>query len=269
MIFSILIAHYNNWDYFQACYQSIIQQTYQEYEIIIVDDCSTDDSFAKLKCLAQQDNRIKLFQNSSNLKVGYTKKRCIDEATGELCGFLDPDDMLDPDALNFAVEAYKNNKSIVATYSKIRLIDENAKPKGIFKFSKPVKNNNQLFFNINFEVAHFFTFKRAIYQQTSGINPELTSSVDQDLYLKLYDKGSFLFINEYHYLYRLHPKGVSQDKSKKEKLKQNWNSVLRSTCKRRGIQKLYGQNLENIVSLSNFIFEKENTFFKKIIRKLL
>ena len=48
MIFSILIAHYNNWDYFQECYQSINNQTFKDFEIIIVDDCSTDDSFQKL-----------------------------------------------------------------------------------------------------------------------------------------------------------------------------------------------------------------------------
>ena len=268
MKFSILIAHYNNWDYFKECYQSIIEQTYQNFEIIIVDDYSTDDSYEKLEDLAQKDDRIKLFQNSSNKKVGYTKKRCVDESTGEICGFLDPDDMLDANALKLAVDVYKNKKNIVATYSKIKLIDENSQPKGFFKFSKEIKNQNRLFFNINFEVAHFFTFRKETYQQTSGINAKLTSAVDQDLYLKLYEKGSFLFINEYHYLYRLHSKGVSQDKSKKEKLNQNWNSVLLATCKRRGIQKLYGQKLEDIKSLSTFIFEKENTIFKKILRKI-
>ena len=46
---SILIAHYNNYNYFKQCYESLKKQTYQNFEIVIVDDCSTDDSLEKIK----------------------------------------------------------------------------------------------------------------------------------------------------------------------------------------------------------------------------
>ena len=51
-----------------------------------------------------------------------------------------------------------------------------------FDKTEKIKNKNLLFFNVNFEVAHFFTFKRNVYLETEGINEELTSAVDQDLY---------------------------------------------------------------------------------------
>lgn len=269
MTFSILIAHYNNWDYFRECYQSILNQTYQDYEIIIVDDCSTDDSYAKLVELAKQNDKIKLFQNPENKKVGFTKCRCVEEASGEICGFLDPDDKITETALQEVVEAYQADSNIIATYSKIKLIDSNSKEIGDFKLTRKIKNNQKTFFNINFEVAHFFTFKKKKYNQTEGINPSLTSAVDQDLYMKLYEKGEFYLINSFQYLYRLHDKGVSQDKSKKRKLNQNWNQVLADTCKRRGIEKLYGKNINEIDDLSRFIFQNENTWIKKILRKIL
>ena len=268
MKFSILIAHYNNWEYFQECYKSIISQTYQNFEIVIVDDFSNDDSFEKLSDLAQKDSKIKLFRNTENKKVGFTKSRCVNEANGEICLFVDPDDKIAFKALETINETYINNPSIIATYSKIKLIDENSNFKGIFKQSQKIKNNQLNFFNINFEVAHLFSFKREAYNKTIGINEKLTSAVDQDLYMKLYEIGEFYFINSYQYLYRIHDKGVSQDKTKKDKLGINWHQVLFDTCKRRGITKLFDKSVDSIDSLPKFIFQKENTLFRKLKRKL-
>ncbi|MGL5233702.1 MAG: glycosyltransferase family 2 protein [Empedobacter falsenii] len=269
MKFSILIAHYNNWNYFQECYQSIKNQTYHDYEIVIVDDCSTDDSYEKFTELSRKDDKIKLFQNSENKKVGYTKRRCIDEASGEICGFLDPDDMITVSAIEEVMNCYHSNPHIISTYSKIKLINEKSEEIGEFKNTLKIKNGDKLFFNINFEVAHFFTFKKEFYNKTEGINFELTSAVDQDLYMKLYEKGGFYFLDKYQYLYRLHEKGVSQDKSKKDKLNKNWHIVLLTTCKRRNISVLYGKKVESIENLPRFIFDQENTFFKKLKRKFL
>lgn len=267
MTFSILIAHYNNWNYFQECYQSILKQTYQDYEIIIVDDCSTDNSYERLVELSKQNNKIKLFRNSENKKVGFTKRRCVEEASGELCGFVDPDDKISETALQEIIDTYKLNPDVIATYSKIQLINSNSNDIGEFKLTRKIKNDQKTFFNVNFEVAHFFTFKREVYKKTEGINVRLTSAVDQDLYLKLYEVGHFKYIDSCQYLYRIHDKGVSQDKSKKNILNTNWHNVLLDSCHRRKIESLYGKNIDEIENLPRHIFAKENTFYKKLIRR--
>ena len=268
MLFSILIAHYNNAHYFKQCYESLKKQTYQNFEIILVDDCSTDNSLEEIKEFTKGDVRIKFFKNPENKGVGFTKKRCIEEAIGEICGFVDPDDAITEDAIELSVKVYENNKSI-ATYSEILMCDENLNIQKKFASSQKIKNGNALFFNLNFEVAHFFTFKKDIYLKTNGINPNLTSAVDQDLYLKLYEKGDFCFIEKPLYLYRMHEKGVSQEKSKKEKLNKNWNTVLSDTLKRRNITKIYGKNVNEIESLQHFLIKKQNTLFKKLVKKFL
>lgn len=74
MLFSLLIAHYNNYDLFLDCYNSIIKQSYTNFEVIILDDCSTDGSFKKLTELLKDDARFKIYQNDSNQGVGFTKK---------------------------------------------------------------------------------------------------------------------------------------------------------------------------------------------------
>lgn len=266
MKFSILIAHYNNAHFFKQCYESLKNQTFHDFEIIVVDDCSTDGSLEEIEEFTKNDQRVKIFKNQENKGVGYTKKRCVELAEGEICGFVDPDDALMPDALETNIEVY-NKKNIVAAYSQFYLCDEELNIKKTFRNSTEIKNKNVFFFNVNFEVAHFFTFKKEKYLETDGINAELSSAVDQDLYLKLYEKGDFYFINRPLYLYRLHEKGVSQEKSKKEKLNSNWNKVLRNTLERRRIVRLYGKNVSEIESLQHYILKKQNTLFKRFIKK--
>lgn len=267
MLFSILIAHYNNYDYFTECYQSILKQTHQNFEIILVDDCSTDDSLEKIIKLTENEHRIKIYKNKENKGVGYTKRKCVELATGDICGFVDPDDAIVENALECCLEQYKN-QDIVATHSQLLMCDSNLKSSYIFPNTKAIKNGKPMFFNILYEVNHFFTFKISAYDKTYGINPELSSAVDQDLYLKLYEIGEFKYIQEPLYLYRLHEKGVSQEKSKKDKLNENWHKVLEDTIKRRNIKKLYGKKIIEIDNLPKFIFEKENTPLKKLLRKL-
>ncbi|MFA7687946.1 MAG: glycosyltransferase [Moheibacter sp.] len=265
--FSLLIAHYNNFEYFKECHQSIQNQSFKNFEIIIVDDYSSDDSFQKLKDLAESDSRIKLFQNKKNQGVGFTKRKCVELASGEICAFVDPDDALAKNALELSLEKYKNPK-IVATHSDLMLCDEKLNQVKKFPNTGKVISGNAKFFNINFEVNHFFTFRKSIYEKTDGINQLLTSAVDQDLYLKIYEKGKLAYIPKPLYLYRLHQNGVSQNKSKKEKLNRNWQAVLKATVERRNIQKLYGKNVNEIENLPKFIFQKQNSLFSRILKKI-
>lgn len=267
MLFSILIAHYNNYDYFKICYESIRKQTHQNFEIILVDDCSTDGSLEKIRDFVKEDPRVKIFKNEENKGVGFTKRKCAENASGEICGFVDPDDAITENALEKSLREYENTE-IIATHSQFQLCDNQLNINKIFPNTKSVANNNPNFFNVNLEVNHFFTFRKSAYDKTAGINPELTSAVDQDLYLKLYDNGKFKYIAEPLYLYRLHDKGVSQEKSKKAKLNQNWHRVIADALQRRNMKKLYGKNVSEIDHLPEFIFKKQNGIFSRILRKL-
>lgn len=269
MIFSILIAHYNNFEYFKDCYQSILNQTYQNFEVIIVDDCSTDGSYEKVKDWVKKDSRFKVFQNEENKGVGYTKGRLIDLAAGEICGFLDPDDALHKEALEIVIKNFCDEND-VAVYSQCYFCDEHLNTIHILKSNEAISNGNPLFFNIFFEVNHFFTFRRKAYLQTSGIDKNLRIAEDQDLYLKLYEKGNFKFIKKPLYLYRRHSQGLSQDinKSKVERKKADWIKILRSALERRKIDTLYDRKVEEIEDLPTFIYQNQNTIWKRILRRL-
>lgn len=268
MLFSILVAHYNNFEYFKDFYKSVLNQTYQNFEIIIVDDCSTDDSLQKIKSLTENNKAVKIYKNEINKGVGFTKRRCVELAKGEICGFIDPDDAVVSDALEFSIQKYVEYPEIVATYSQIMFCDIQLLPQKIYNRTRKIKNGKKDFFNINNEVSHFFTFRRDFYFKTDGINEELIASEDFDLYLKMYDVGELLYIPKPLYLYRLHNKGISQDKSNREKVHSSWNKMLMQTCKRRNITKIGSTTISENSELAKIIFEKENTLMAKAKRKI-
>ena len=130
--FSILIANYNNGRFFKECYDSIIAQTYQNWEAIIVDDYSSDNSVEEIKKIVGEDSRFKIYTNETNSGVGFTKKKCIELANGEICGFVDPDDAISENALEIMTALHKENKNISLIYSNFIYCDENLKITRIF-----------------------------------------------------------------------------------------------------------------------------------------
>jgi len=267
-LFSILVAHYNNFAFFPDFYRSVLQQTYQNFEIIIVDDCSTDGSLSQIRALTENDSRVQIFENKKNEGVGFTKKKCIEMANGEICGFIDPDDAVTVGALQLSVQQYEKDPKIAATYSQLIFCDENLKPVKLFTRTRKIKSGKKYFFNINNEVSHFFTFKKEKYELTSGINAELRYAEDFDLYLKMYEKGSFKYIPKPLYFYRRHDKGLTQDKNKSKTVHEYWNKVLFDTYVRRGINNIDGALVHNNTDLAKILFERENTMLKKIKRKI-
>jgi len=106
MLFSIIIPVYNVEPYLRQCLDSVIHQDYSDYEIICINDGSTDNSLAILKMYSKSDNRIKII-NQKNCGLSAARNAGILEATGDYILFLDSDDWLEQNALQIlAVKQY-------------------------------------------------------------------------------------------------------------------------------------------------------------------
>lgn len=237
-LFSILIAQYNNGKYFEDCYQSIMAQTYQNWEVIIVDDGSTDDSVLQMKEIIGNDVRFKIEVNSENKGCGFTKRRCAELATGEICAFLDPDDAITGDALSVMVEEHAKHPEGSVIYSTTFICDEFLNVKSDGK-SKQVENDNPYFFNFDGFVFHFLSYKKKFYDQTVGINSYLQRAVDQDLVFLLYEVGPCFYINKTLYKYRIHSKGISTTNNADKAYFWYWVTII-DAAKRRKV------NLEDL-----------------------
>jgi glycosyltransferase involved in cell wall biosynthesis len=207
-LFSVLIANYNNGRYLRECLQSIFKQSYTHWEIVLVDDASNDES-QDIYLEYADHPQVRIFHNTSNQGVANTKKECIDRAGGHLLGFVDPDDTLHPKALAIMVACHAAHPDHSLIYSTHYICDPNLKvlqkadgvwqvPFGQFSWAYSGKT-----------ISHFATFKKAKYNKTEGISTWFLKAVDKDLYYKLEETGTVLFVDEPLYYYRHHEGSIS------------------------------------------------------------
>jgi len=207
-LFSIIIANYNNGKYLLGCIESIKNQTYVNWEIILVDDFSTDNSHELYKNI-KNNKQIKILYNDTNKGVGYTKKRAVDNSLGKYIGIVDPDDKITPETLEIVVNKFEINKDIALVYTNHHICDENLKIiKSSTNSGQIPKGESQLSYN-GPKVGPFWAFEKSVYDQTEGFDSSFRAAEDQDLYYKLEEVGKIIFINKPCYFYRYHNNGIS------------------------------------------------------------
>ncbi len=231
MLFSVLIAHYNNTRFLAEAIKSVLQQTYHDWEIILVDDCSTEDFDTVMQPFLHED-RLRIYRNAQNMGCGFTKKKCASLASGALMGFLDPDDVLLPTALERMTLMHRIHPDCSLVYSTHFVCDEGLLRCREADYVKPLPPETLYLFVSDGSVHHFASFKKSAYLQTPGLDAKNQKAVDQDLYYLLEEQGPFFFLDELLYKYRIHDKGIST--SGKEDEAARWHlRVIINACNRR------------------------------------
>ena len=233
-LFSVLIANYNNGRYLMDAIESVRAQTYTNWEIIIVDDGSTDNSHELYKLL-EQDSCIHIFYNEKNEGCGYTKHRCVELAHGELCGFLDPDDTLTNDALEVMVNEHGCLDDVGLVYSKYYLSGENLNIQGESIHQCKLPEGKSFLEYGRGAISHFATFKKSFYDLTEGINASYKRAIDHDLYFLLEEVGEVRFVDKPLYYYRSNTNNNISTGSNAEAA-MLWDLIIMSeACRRRGL----------------------------------
>lgn len=264
---SILIANYNNAKYLDDCIQSILNQTYSNWEIIFVDDDSTDNS---LEIISKYSHLpITIVRNDKNKGCGYTKHRCASIANGTYLGFLDPDDALTTDAIETLVPHFDDNISMV--YSRFYHCDEKLNVLSINPHQRAIPEGNSYLEIGNYAISHFVLFSKKAYNLSGGIDPLFRRAVDQDLYYKLEEFGSCFFVDKPLYYYRNNANGISQEKKKLAFL---WHEIAKMHAyQRRGMNpELILNKITNREELLQNLLEKTWSYklshLKNRIKKL-
>ena len=107
--FSIIVPAYNVSEYITKAFETIQDQTYKEFEVICVDDCSTDDTFSKIKPFVKKDSRFKLIQHKKNKGPASARNTALNAATGYYIVFIDPDDYIVPNALEKIYKTFEKS----------------------------------------------------------------------------------------------------------------------------------------------------------------
>lgn len=125
---SIIMPSYNTGSFIEETINSVISQTYKNWELIIVDDCSTDNTDEVVSTF--QDERIKYFKNEENSGAAISRNKAISESKGKYIAFLDSDDLWVAEKLTKQISFMEEN-DYSFTHTQYIQIDENSKPLGV------------------------------------------------------------------------------------------------------------------------------------------
>ncbi|HEY9185076.1 MAG TPA: glycosyltransferase family 2 protein [Salegentibacter sp.] len=121
---SVVMPAYNSEEFITAAIQSVKEQTYSNWELLVIDDASEDKTSAIVKELTREDHRIKLLRNEENQGAGISRNKGISQAKGAYIAFLDADDLWKPHKLQTQLEFMQKNEVSVC-FSSYELISEN------------------------------------------------------------------------------------------------------------------------------------------------
>ena len=210
---SVVMNCYNSDRYLKESIQSVLSQTYQNWEIIFWDNQSTDNS-AKI-VNSYDDKRIKYFYAPKFTPLGEARNLAIDKCSGDWVGFLDCDDLWHKDKLQISfsqLEQYKNNKNVSLLYSKTNII--NSDNKIISNNNNVISGNiyNGLLKNDNFIIFSSIIVRKEILLDNEKINQSLNYCEDYDLLLKVTKNNEAIGVDEFLTFYRVHDGSITSTK---------------------------------------------------------
>lgn len=209
---SVIMPSWNTEKFIAESIQSVIDQTYVNWELIIVDDCSTD---ATDKVVAAfQDDRIKYFHNEKNSGAALTRNRALREAKGEWIAFLDSDDLWMPEKLAHQVDFMKKN-GYSLSYTEYEKIDEKSNPLNIYVSGPEIVNKRKMY---NYDYIGQLTMMYSAKVFGLIQIKDIKKNNDYAIRLQLYKKpGTCAYLlKEDLAKYRVRKVSISHDKFRKK-----------------------------------------------------
>ena len=243
---SVIMPAYNSEAFIAESIRSVIQQTYQDWELLIIDDASTDDTRKIIGKLYQEDNRIRLLENSANRGTHHTRNKGIKAAQGDFIAFLDADDLWKPEKLQKQLEVL-SQENYSACFSSYELISEDGA-----KLQKKIEALPELEYQKLLKANYVGNLTGIYNARVLGkiYCPEISKRQDWALWLKVIEKGGPMKgIQESLAIYRIRKNSISTNKL--EMLRYNFNVY----------HKILGYNFLNS-SWKMLVFLNEQFFVK-------
>lgn len=200
-LISVIMPIYNGGKFLSQAIESIQNQTLQNWELICIDDRSTDNSYEIIKNFASEDKRIKVFRNLTKKYLSGSLNLALKKAQGEYIARMDADDISLPFRFEKQVALLKKDNQLVAVGGQIEVINENNELLGLKKFPiKPEECYQMIMSMMAIQppvlMARASIFKKVIYD--TGI----AKHDDIDTHFQLLQHGSFSNVNEIIFKYR-------------------------------------------------------------------
>lgn len=213
---SVVMPVFNSEKYVRLAIESILNQTFSDFEFIIVDDCSTDASVDIIKEFS--DSRIKLIQNPTNLKTTATLNKGLQQSTGKYILRMDSDDWSFPDRLEKQVIFMETNNDVVECGGSIIICDKNLNQLNVRDY--PVTDSlirSKIFYYNPFAHPATIWRKEAVIQ-AGCYDESIPLTQDYDLTFRVGKIGLLANLPDVILKLRTHEKSSSQAKSRQQEL---------------------------------------------------
>ncbi|MEI6400312.1 MAG: glycosyltransferase family 2 protein [bacterium] len=217
---TIILPAYNGARWIETAIKSAQNQTFTDFELLVFNDCSKDNTEEIVLRLAEQDNRIIYTKNEKNLGVQRTRNIALQKAQGEYIAEIDQDDeWIDKDKLQKQLSFLENNKDYVLVGTGAIMIDEKGNEIARYLMLETDNQIKNKLLRANCFIHSSVMYRKDIVIEIGGYTIEKMSE-DHDLWLRLGRHGKFMNFPTYSVKYLFTPSGYnSQDKILR--LKQN------------------------------------------------
>ena len=206
---SIIMPSWNTARFIAESIQCVIDQTYQNWELIIVDDCSTDNT-DEVVALYLSDSRIRYLHNEVNSGAALTRNKAMRAAQGEWIAFLDSDDLWVPDKLEKQIKFMQEN-NYVLSYTEYEKIDEENNPLNIYVTGPSIVDKKRIYrYDYIGQLTMMYSARCFGLIQIRDIKKNNDYAIRLQLYNKLGVRAYLL--KENMAKYRVRKKSVSHDK---------------------------------------------------------
>ena len=215
---SVIVPAYNSESTILATITSVQNQTFSDWEIIAIDDGSTDGTLQVLEQI--QDEKIKIY-SYDNGGVSFARNKGINHATGEFISFLDADDLWSPDKLELQLKALQNNPAAGVVYSLVVSgLEESEDSFTFVEGNKSIYQGNvycQLLLENFISCGSNILVRREAIKSIGFFDSQVDSSEDWDYCLRLATKWSFVCVAKQQIIHRKTPNSASTKAAKIEK----------------------------------------------------
>jgi glycosyltransferase involved in cell wall biosynthesis len=222
---SVIMPNYNNSIFISEAIESILNQSYTNFEFIIVDDCSRDNSWEIIKKYAKKDKRIKAFRNKRNLKIVNTRNKGFEliDKKSKYVAIFDSDDISLQNRLELQVNFLEKNRDYGAVGGHTYLINENSKRIGFRKYICEFKKLKQnILFRSPFAqptvMIRAQVLEKVGYYSSDGL---FDRARDFDLWVRIFDEYKIINLDNFLIEYR-----ISSTQGKKTHLKETLLSTI-------------------------------------------
>lgn len=238
---SIIITVYNRERYLCAAIESVLAQTYGDFELLIWDDGSTDSSVKIARYYVNRDRRVRVV-SAEHLGRTPSLQAAHAQANGIYVGWLDSDDLIAPTALEETVSVLNAHPEVGLVYTDHLIIDALNKVLGHGQRCRIPYSKDQLL--VDFMTFHFRLLRRKAFDACGGIDLSFKVAVDYDLCLRLSEVTQVQHVNKPLYYYRHHSESASHQQ-RVEQILASKEAIARALV-RRGLSERYEIEVEII-----------------------